>query len=102
MICVAFFPNSAKSPFYTRSIYLLTCSYLLTRILQEPHRMSYLSPWDCFYSNTIRNFDITTGVNIRSKALYPKFDVISEVIAFYQGGGKFLIKPFEGRKYPGA
>ena len=49
----------------------------------------------------IRTFDVVSVVNCvllrrtRSSkiiALYPNFDVVSEVIAFYQGGGKFLIK----------
>ena len=49
----------------------------------------------------IRIFDVISEVNcvlLRKKwsfkiiALYPNFDVISEVIAFHQAGGKFLIK----------
>ena len=47
----------------------------------------------------MRTFDVISEVNcvlLRSKwtfeniALYPNFGVISEVIAFYQGGGKFF------------
>ena len=68
MICVAFFPNSAKSPFYTYTY--------LTRILQQPHRMSYLSPWDCFYSNTIQKFDVISGVKRFTRTFYVIFKVI--------------------------
>ena len=91
MICAAFFPNSDKSPFHTCSIYLLTCSYFFT--------CSYLLP--ILLARYIRTFDVISEVNcvllrrtrsFKIIALYQNFDDITEVIAFCQEGGKFLIK----------
>ena len=54
-----FFPNSSKSPFYTCSIYLLTCSYLLPIL---PARY-------------MRTFDVVSEVNCvlrrRTRVLLP-------------------------------
>ena len=72
MICVAFLPNSAKSPYFTCSIYLLTFSYLVT--------CSYLLP--IVPARYMRTFDVISEVNFRSLrskrwfeiiALYPNF-----------------------------
>ena len=89
MICVAFFSKFCHiSILYL--LHLLTCSYFFT--------CSYLLP--ILLARYIRSFDVISEVNcvllrrtrsFKIIALYQNFDDITEVIAFCQEGGKFLI-----------